>query len=144
MLSAAVLASLLGAATGLQAAVSPTAPAIPAVSPSPFRTVAFSDTAEAEMLRRSYWILASANKDYAGHRVKAMRQIKTAAGLLAVDLNSGDDRTREKQAWSDDRLRTAGDLLQHVLNAAEVKGQPRISNHVSAAINQINLALSVR
>lgn len=95
------------------------------------------------MLRRSYWILASADKDYDGHRVKAMKQIKEAARMLGLDLNAGDDRTRERQVWSDDRLRTADDLLSHVLNAAEVKGQPRISKHVSNAISEINTALSI-
>ncbi len=144
ILSAAVVVSLLGAAAGLQAGTSLQIAGVAGYSQNQYEPVVFSDTAEAEMLRRSYWILASADKDYRGHRVKAMRQIKTAAALLGVDLNSGDDRVREKQVWSDDRLRTAGDLLGHVLNAAEVKGQPRISRHVSDAIDEINTALSIR
>jgi hypothetical protein len=144
ILSAAVVVSLLGATIGLQGSTSPQTAGVTGYAPNQYETVAFSDTAEAEMLRRSYWILASADKDYKGHRVKAMHQIKMAAGLLGVDLNSGDDRTREKQVWSDDRLRTASDLLGNVLNAAEVKGQPRISKHISNAIDQINTALSIR
>jgi hypothetical protein len=31
-----------------------------------------------------------------------------------------------------------------VLGAAEVKGQPRISKHIAEAINQIDIALSIR
>ena len=41
------------------------------------------------------------------------------------------------------KMREAAGLLQNVLGAAEVKGQPRITKHISAAINQINTALSV-
>jgi hypothetical protein len=143
ILSTIVLISLLGSNTGLQASTPLHVASVPAISQNQFETVAFSDTAEAGMLRRSYWILASADKDYDGHRVKAMKQIKEAARMLGLDLNAGDDRTRERQVWSDDRLRTADDLLSHVLNAAEVKGQPRISKHVSNAISEINTALSI-
>jgi len=144
ILSAGIVVSLLGATVGLQASTSPQTVGVTGYAQNQYETVAFSDTAEAEMLRRSYWILASADKDYNGHRVRAMHQIKDAAALLGLDLNSGDDRTRERQVWSDDRLRIASDLLGHVLNAAEVKGQPRISKHVSDAIDQINIALSIR
>jgi hypothetical protein len=143
ILSTVALISLLGSNTGLQASTPLQAASVPAISQNQFETVAFSDTAEAEMLRRSYWILDSADKDYDGHRVKAMKQIKEAARMLGLDLNFGDDRSRERQVWSDDRLRTADDLLSHVLNAAEVKGQPRISAHVSEAMNQISVALSI-
>lgn len=139
-----VMVSMLGGGISLLASTSPQIAGVTTVSQNQFETVAFSDSAEAGMLRRSYWILDSANKDYDGHRVKAMKQIKTAAGLLGLDLNAGDDRSRERQVWSDDRLRTADDLLSHVLNAAGVKDQPRISKHVSEAMNQISLALSVR
>ncbi len=139
-----VLVSVLGGGMGLYASTSPQTAEVSPVSQNQLETVAFSDTAEAEMLRRSYWILDSANKDYDGHRVKAMHQIKQAAKLLGLDLNAGDDRTRERQVWSDDRLRTADDLLGHVLNAADVKGQPKISKHVSDAISQINTALTIR
>ncbi|MGO8764232.1 MAG: hypothetical protein ACLQSR_03740 [Limisphaerales bacterium] len=144
ILSAMVLVSVLGGGMGLYASTSPQTAEVSPVSQNQLETVAFSDTAEAEMLRRSYWILDSANKDYDGHRVKAMHQIKQAAKLLGLDLNAGDDRTRERQVWSDDRLRTADDLLGHVLNAADVKGQPKISKHVSDAISQINTALTIR
>lgn len=143
ILSTIVIVSVLGSGISALASAAPQAAGTPVVSQSQFETVAFSDSAEAGMLRRSYWILDSANKDYDGHRAKAMHQIKEAARMLGLDLNAGDDRARERQVWSDDRLRTADDLLSHVLNAAEVKGQPRISQHVSEAMNQIGLALRV-
>lgn len=108
-----------------------------------FQTVAFSDSKEAGMLRNAYVILATGDHDYKGHRAKAMRQIEAAARLLGVKL-AGDDKDRQKQGLSDAELREAQGLLQSVLAAAQVKDQPRISKHLNGAINQINLALSVR
>jgi hypothetical protein len=72
-----------------------------------------------------------------------MHQIEAAAKLLGVDL-AGDLKDRQPQALSDAKLREAQGLLQNVLGAAQVKGQPRISKHVTAAINQISTALSIR
>jgi hypothetical protein len=117
-----------------------TAPASPAAQ---FQTVAFSDSAEAGMMHRAYRILAYGDHDYKGHRAAAMKQVKVAAGLLGLDL-SGDDRDREKQVLSDDQLRTARDLLTHVLENSDVKGQDRIARHIHNAIDQIDKALSIR
>lgn len=138
------LISVLAGGIGLRASTPAFVANIPSVSQNQFETVAFRDSEEAGMLRRSYWILNWADKDYKGHRARAMKEIKAAAALLGVDLNAGEDKAHEKQAWSDDRLRTADDLLSHVLNAAEVKGQPKISAHVSEAMNQLSIALSIR
>ena len=66
-----------------------------------------------------------------------------ALKLLGVDL-SGNLKDKEKQVLSGDRLREARVLLQHVLGAAEAKNQPRVSRHITAAIEQITKALSNR
>jgi hypothetical protein len=110
---------------------------------SQFETVAFSDSAEAGMLHRAYRILATGDHDYKGHRVKAMHAVEAAAKLLGVDL-SGDAKDNESQVLSDDKMREAGGLLQNVLGNAEVKGQPRVSKHITEAINQINTGLGIR
>jgi hypothetical protein len=116
-----------------------TAPASPAAQ---FQTVAFGDSAEAGMMHRAYRILAYGDHDYKGHRVAAMNQVKKAADLLHLDL-SGDDRDKERQVLSDDQLRTARDLLTHVLDNSEVKGQDRIAKHIHNAIKEIDTALSI-
>jgi hypothetical protein len=134
------LVSTLSSASLLATTPSQTAPAqAPAASATPFERVDFSEAAK---LHRAYHILATGDHDYHGHRAKAMEQVKKAAALLGVDL-SGDDRDREKQALSDDLLREARGNLHDVLNAAEVKGQERISKHIQAAIDQIDTALKV-
>ncbi|MGO8838397.1 MAG: hypothetical protein ACLQAH_16870 [Limisphaerales bacterium] len=108
-----------------------------------FQTVAFSDTAEAGMLHRAYVILATGDHDYKGHRVKAIHAVEAAAKLLNLDL-SGDAKDKQPQALSDAKLREAQGLLQNVLGAAEVKNQKRVTKHLTEAVNQINVALSIR
>jgi hypothetical protein len=120
-----------------------TSPQTATVQGSPavrLQTVQFSNSAEADMLHRAYRILAWGDHDYHGHRVAAMKQVKQAADLLGVDL-TGDDRHRERQVLSDDQMRSARDLLTHVLDSSYVKGQDRIAKHVHNAIDQIDKAL---
>jgi hypothetical protein len=108
-----------------------------------FQTVVFSDTAEAGMLRSAYLILATGDHDYKGHRVRAMHQIEDAAKLLGMNL-SGDAKNRQPQPLSDAKLREAQGLLQSVLAASDVKSQKRVTKHITEAIDQINIALSIR
>lgn len=142
---AAVLVTALSCGVNLRAAT----PSMPqtlggtVVGQNQFQTVAFSDTAEAGMLRNAYVILATGDHDYKGHRVKAMHQIENAAKLLGLNL-SGNAKDRQPQPLSDAKLREAQGLLQNVLGSAEVKSQKRISKHIAEAINQINTALSIR
>ena len=108
--------------------------------PNQFQTVDFSET---KTLTSAYLILATGDHDYKGRRVRAMHQIETGAKLLGVSLG-GDAKDRQKQVLSDDKLREARGMLETVLGAAEVKSQPRIAKHVTEAIRQINIALSIR
>ena len=95
------------------------------------------------MLRRAYIILATGDHDYKGHRVRAMRQIEAAADLLGMNVK-GDLKDRQPQPLSDAKLREARNLLQNVLGSSEVKDQKRVTKHISAAVSQIDVALSVR
>ena len=108
-----------------------------------FQPVAFSDSAEAGMLQNAYDILATGDHDYKGHRAKAMHAVKVAAGLLGMTLK-GDDKDRQPQPLSDAKLREAQGLLQNVLGNAEVMNQKRVVKHLTEAINQINIALSIK
>lgn len=143
ILSLTAIVSVLGGTSLL--AVSPQQTAnvqAPACASAQFQTVEFRNSAEADMMRRAYRILASGDHDYRGHRMAAMSQIHKAADLLGLDLR-GDDKDREKQVLSDDRLREARGLIEHVLGASEVKSQKRIAHHVELAIKEIDLALRV-
>jgi len=142
---AAVLVTALSCGVNLRAAT----PSMPqtldgsVAGQNQYQTVAFSDSAEAGMLRNAYLILSTGDHDYKGHRVKAMHQIEAAAKLLGMDL-SGDAKDKQPQPLSDAKLREAQGLLQSVLGASEVKSQKRVTKHITEAIDQINIALSIR
>ena len=141
----AVLVTVLACGVSLRAATPATPQTLSngVTGLNQFQTMAMSNFSEAKALTRAYRILATGDHDYKGHRVKAMHQIEAAAKLLGMDLG-GDAKDRQKQVLSDDKLRDARGLLEIVLNSAEVKAQPRISKHITEAINQINVALSIR
>jgi hypothetical protein len=138
-----VLAAILSYGATLHATTSPTAQALSVsiADQNEFQPMAFSDSAEAGMLRSVYHILATGDHDYKGHRVKAMKSVEAAGTLLGMDLR-GDDKDHQPQVLSDDKLREAGGLLSNVLGSSEVKDQKRIAKHITEAINQINVALS--
>ncbi len=91
------------------------------------------------LLSQAYTSLASADHDYKGHRIRAMKQVKQAAAALGVAL-AGDGRNREVQAASDTQLRTAQGLLEQA--RASLTGKPL--KHVNLALRQISIALSIR
>ena len=112
----------------------------PALSQGGFQVVAFRDSAEADMLRQAYRILATGDHDYNGHRIKAMHAVEAAGKLLDMDL-AGDLKDRTPQPLSDDKLREAQGHITQVLGSAEVKDQKRVVKHLNEAVNQINTAL---
>ena len=142
---AAVIVTVLAYGVNLHAATPATTQTLngSVAAPNHYQTVAFSNSAEAGMLQNAYLILATGDHDYKGHRVKAMKHIEAAAKLLGVTL-SGDAKDKQPQPLSDAKLREAQGLLQNVLGAAEVKNQKRITKQINNAINQINIALSIR
>jgi hypothetical protein len=141
---AAVLVTILACGVNLRAAPPSTPqPSSGAAVGQQLPAATFGKTAEAGMLQSAYLILATGDHDYKGHRVRAMHQIEAAAKLLGMNL-SGDAKDKQPQPLSDAKLREAQGLLQNVLGAAEVKNQKRVTKHITEAINQINVALSIR
>ena len=142
---AAVLVTVLACGVNLRAATPATPQTLSGsvAVQNQFQTVAFSDSAEAGMLQNAYLILATGDHDYKGHRVRAMHKIEAAAKLLGMNL-SGDAKNRQPQPLSDAKLREAQGLLQSVLAASDVKSQKRVTKHITEAIDQINIALSIR
>lgn len=91
------------------------------------------------LLDHAYGLLASADHDYDGHRVRAMHKIEEAARALGSKL-SGGGKGDEKQGTSDSQLHNAQSLLQQAVG--EIKGKAH--HHVEEAINQLNIALKVK
>ena len=99
---------------------------------------------EVATLQQAYGILAVADHDYKGHRVHAMKAIEAACKLLGTDI-SGEGRGKEKQAISDEQLRSVLASVQQVRGSLAAAGaQPRVVKHLDVAIEQLTLALSIR
>jgi hypothetical protein len=141
----ATLAAALTCGLSLRAATLPAVPltADTSASQSELSPTAFAGSAEAEMLHKAYHILATGDHDYKGHRVRAMRAVEAAGKLLGLNLR-GDDKDKEKQAISDEKLREAQGLISQVLASAEVQHQKAVVKHLNTANEQINTALSIR
>jgi hypothetical protein len=129
--SATVAFLLLSWGQNLQAQTTP-----PAAKPT--KTV--NSPAAAGLLTQAYSALFSADHDYNGNRVRAMKQIEIAAKILGVTL-SGDGRVKEQQVASDQQLRTAQGLLQQALAAGL---RPKPQEHVEKALAFLTTALSIK
>lgn len=91
------------------------------------------------LLSQAYVALSVADRDYHGHRVRAMRLIEHAAKELGFTL-SGGGHVREAQVISDDQLRAAQGLLQQAATGLP----PKAREHVQKAIEQLSIALSIK
>ena len=91
------------------------------------------------LLTQAYAALASADHDYKGHRVEAMKQVEAAAKLLGVNVR-GDGHGHEKQGVSDEQLRTASGLLEQARPALKGKAL----HHVNRALKDISTALKIK
>ena len=97
------------------------------------------EEAKRHKLRHAYWLLEQGDRDYKGHRGKAMIEIKKAGEIIGLDLH-GDGYGGAHQAWSDERLREARQLLVDIVD----KGHQHEHEHIWKAIKEIDKALAVR
>jgi hypothetical protein len=95
--------------------------------------------APANLLQQAYGELASADHDYKGHRVAAMKKLEAAGKVLGIKLQ-GNTREHEKQGISDEHLKTAQSLLQEAASGLSGKALKR----VETAEKEISIALRVK
>ena len=142
---AALVAALVAGTASVRANTSFAVQSTPdyAAVPGEFQPVDFEHEhhTEAEMMLAAYSILAKGDHDYNGHRRAAMANVKRAAEMLGYNLG-GDEKFRERQALSDERLREARTLLARVLRVSAVKDQEKIAKRLMEAIVQIDDALA--
>ena len=72
-----------------------------------------------------------------------MKQIEAAAKLSGVNLQ-GNGPGHEQQPVSDAQLRQALGLLQQLNNGLAPTHPKMVHAHIKAAINQLNMALSIK
>jgi hypothetical protein len=94
------------------------------------------DDSNKRKLRKAYWILEQSDRDYHGHKAKAVEEIKKAGDIIGMDLH-GEGYGGEKQRWSDDRLREARSLLKEI--AQDSGGHEH--EHLREAIHELDRAL---
>ena len=134
--AALALAVAAGISAQGAAATSPPGATVPACKK---KAVVAANANVIGLLDQAYALLSSADHDYKGHRMHAMRCIKAAARELGSPLR-GEGKGGENQGTSDSQLRSAQSLLQQA--AAGLTGRPL--KHVSEAIQQLNIALTIK
>jgi hypothetical protein len=97
------------------------------------------EEAKRHKLRHAYWLLEQSDRDYHGHRAKAIAEIKKAGDMMGLDLH-GEGYGGEHQKWSDARLREAKQLLVDVLD----KSHAREPEHIWKAVKEIDKSLETR
>ncbi len=127
----ATLALFLTASQNLRAQAPPPPPAPPVVTTAPNPT---------DLLSQAFVALSTADRDYDGHRLEAIKSVHAAAKELGVTLKEN-GHAREGQRTSDDQLRSARGLLQQASTAGL---PPKVEVHIQKAIEHIDAALKVK
>lgn len=91
----------------------------------------------------AYWLLKSADRDYAGHRAEALHAVEAVGRDLGLDLK-GELPRGERQWKSDAQLREAGRLLRDARDKLEDRDRRRAADRLDHAIREIDTALNVR
>ncbi len=112
--------------------------------------------AAVQALKTAHALLATANRDYDGHRALADQEVRKAMTALGYRYRkvrtgvapapaavAGQPSIHKRQADSDAQLGQAQQILQGVL-AQTVASHPKAAAHLKAAIVHINTALSVK
>ena len=97
------------------------------------------DDVKRHKLRHAYWLLEQADRDYGGHKGKAMEEIRRAGKIMGIDLH-GEGYGGEHQPWSDERLREALQLLVDIVDTRHVHEH----EHIWKAIKEIDRALELK
>ncbi|HUJ73105.1 MAG TPA: hypothetical protein VLZ30_12765 [Verrucomicrobiae bacterium] len=103
----------------------------------------FSRLTESEALQLAYWVLYPGNHNYNGHRIAAMKEIREAAKLLAIELN-GDGKGHEDQSVSDARFLAVQRLLGQLRSRLTGEDQKPMAAHVDEALKHLSKGLDIR
>lgn len=97
-------------------------------------------------LQQAHALLARADGDYQGHRMKALHHIKAACHELGVNAHCErhHGKNNEAQTTSDEQLRSAQALLQTSLQTATTANSEHVAHHIRRAIEELNTALKIK
>jgi outer membrane cobalamin receptor len=94
-------------------------------------------------LVHAFLLMKKADRDYAGHRVKALNEVEKAGKALGLEL-VGEAPERERQWKSDEQLIEARRLLVEARDKLEARDRERAAVHVEVAIRELDEALKVK
>ena len=98
---------------------------------------------ELHTLQKAHALLARADHDYHGHRIRAMHAIEEACKELGGDAR-GEDAGGEPQGESDSQLKAAQSLLNTARGEAGSGKRERVVHHIDHAIQELQVALSIK
>ena len=107
-----------------------------------FGLQAHAETAREE-LAHAYYLVKTANADYAGHRGAALHSIEAAGRDLGMKLEGGVPE-KERQWKSDDQMREASRLLRDARDKMEEHDRTKVADRIENAIKDIDMALKKR
>jgi hypothetical protein len=96
-----------------------------------------------EEVAHAFHLLKKADRDYDGHRVKAMAEVEAAGHALGLELG-GEIPDRERQWKSDAQLMEARRLLKEARNKLEREDRDRVAERLDKAIKEIDIALEIK
>jgi hypothetical protein len=129
---------------------------------APTTTTSSANSQLVQALASARTLLATANRDYEGHRASAAQEVRKAMAALGYHRKTtqagstvnagvaanpgaaaGQGAIRKTQANSDAQLGQARQILQGVLSQTNAS-RPKASAHLKTAILHINTALSLK
>jgi hypothetical protein len=96
-----------------------------------------------EELVHAYRLLKHADRDYDGHREKALHEVEAAGSELGLDLEGGTWGHDEAQWKSDQKITAARRLLREARDKLESHDRDRIAARLEKAIKELDAALQV-
>jgi hypothetical protein len=104
-----------------------------------------ANPADVQAITQAYKLLAQADHDYQGHRIKAMKHLHQAGKVLGINLKGEGKTSNEGQGTSDTQLKQAQTMLhQMTSNSVSGKRHQRALQHVNNALTELNTALSIK
>jgi hypothetical protein len=104
-----------------------------------------ANPADVQAVTQAYKLLAQADHDYQGHRIKAMKHLHQAGKVLGINLQGDGKTSSEAQGNSDSQLKQAQTMLhQMTSNSVSGKRHQRALQHVNSALSELNTALSIK
>jgi hypothetical protein len=101
------------------------------------------ETPPREDLRHALHLLERADREYGGHRAKAVAELQATSRDLGINLG-GELPEREGRWKSDEQLREARRLIISAREKMDRKERDKVGERLDRAVHEVDEALNVR